>query len=150
MKFKIIIYSFVFIWNAIKCERMQRLILPTTASKLRIIPSVEMPMVSSNSIQSGFSFRLPIAIQFPSAQELAQAFRQTLNNDNSVQSSIFSALDANKTRVQSRSNLFNAIEKSHNRLGRVCLLRAICEVSEVPFMSASHGLIGQLVDMLLT
>ena len=148
MKLTKIIYLFVLFFNTIQCERVQRLILPTTASLLRIIPSVEMPMVSSNSIQSGFSFKLPIAIQFPSALDFVQSVRQTLNTGNSGK--LISAIDSNITRVNSRANLFKAIEKTHHRLGRVCLLRAICEVAEVPFMSASNGLIGQLVDMFLT
>lgn len=143
-----ILYLLVFIWNAIECERVQRLVLPTTASLLRIIPSVEMPMVSSNSIQSGFSFKLPIAIQFPSTLDFVKSIRQTLNNGNSFQ--IINDLDTNRTRVNARANLFYAIEKTHKRLGRICLLRAICEVAEVPFMSASNGLIGQLIDMFLT
>lgn len=128
-------------------ERVHKLVLPTSASKLRIIPSVEMPMVASNSIQSGFSFRLPIAISFPSAMDFVQSVRQTVNNGNALQ---MNYLDSNATRVNSRANLFQAIEKTHSRFGRVCLLRAICEVAEVPLMSASHGLLGQLVDMLLT
>ncbi|XP_054160212.1 uncharacterized protein LOC128958390 [Oppia nitens] len=145
----IVCYLIVMTYNIYNCEKVQRLVLPSLASSLRIIPSVQMPIVTSNSIQSGFSFRLPIAIQFPSALDFAQSFRQTLYNGNTIDF-MSSSLDSNRTRVTSRANLYRAIEKTHSRLGRVCLLRAICEVAEVPFMSASHGLIGQLIDMLLS
>jgi len=170
--------------NQCNCsERSQRLILPTTASLLRIIPRVEMPTIASNSIQSGFSLKMPISIQFPSMVDMFQSVRNTMNgnnnnglngnnnglngnniglngNNNGPQRFPSSANlphllsvesdNTNKSRVNSRAQFYRTIEKSHNSFGRVCLMRAICEVAEVPLISSSTGLIGEIIDLLLT
>lgn len=152
MKFLAVIYLLISS-DAVQCERIQRLVLPTTASLLKIIPRVEMPTVSSNTIQSGFSFKMPIAIHFPSVMDVVQSIRQTLNTGNAVVGSpaeTVVVINSNRTRANSRAKLYKAIEKTHNSFGRICLMRAICEVAEVPFMSASTGLLGEVFDMLLS
>jgi len=153
MKFLVIIHLFILIPHAVKCGHIRRLrqILPTTSSALRIIPRVEMPMVSTNSIQSGFGFKMPISVTFPSAMDFVQSISQTINTRNVATDSVATlSTNANTTRINSRMKLYKAIEKTHNGFGRVCLMRAICEVAEVPYISSSTGLIGEIFDMLLS
>jgi hypothetical protein len=153
MKFLVIIHLFILIPHTVKCGHIRRLrqILPTTASALRIIPRVEMPMVSTNSIQSGFGLKMPISVTFPSAMDFVQSISQTINNRNvATDSAATITTNANTTRINSRMKLYKAIEKTHNGFGRVCLMRAICEVAEVPYISSSTGLIGEIFDMLLS
>ncbi|CAG2114831.1 unnamed protein product [Medioppia subpectinata] len=57
---------------------------------------------------------------------------------------------AKSSRFQARSQLYKTIEISHSTLGRSCLQRAICEVSQTPLIAPNTGLIGQLIDMFLT
>jgi hypothetical protein len=161
MKFLVIFHLFILIPHTVKCGHVRRLrqVLPTTGSALRIIPRVEMPMVSTNSIQSGFGLKMPISVTFPSAmdfvqsmsQTMSQTMGQTINNRNvATDSPVTFTTNANTTRVNSRMKLYKAIEKTHNGFGRVCLMRAICEVAEVPYISSSTGLIGEIFDMLLS
>lgn len=131
-------------FNAIQCEKYQRLILPSSVSLLKIIPRVEVPTAASASIQSGLSLKMPISITLPSMMDVVKSMRQSTSQTE------MNVLSANKTRVTSRSKFYKSIEKTHPSFGRICLMRAICEVAEVPFMSASTGLLGEIIDLLLT
>ena len=135
-------------------ERVQRFILPTSSSIFTIVPRFDIPMMSSSSVNSGFSFKMPITIKFPSLMDIAKSINQYENNigmGTTFDKPLITNLTVvNVTKSRSRVNFYKAIENANSRYGRVCLMRAICEVAEVPFIASSTGLLGEIIDLLLT
>jgi len=53
-------------------------------------------------------------------------------------------------RVEARNLLYKSVELTHSTLGKSCLLRAVCEVSQTPLISPETGIVGEIIDMFLT
>ena len=136
----------------------QRLQLPTSGSRLTVSPGLTFPSLQLNTIESAFTMKMPIKVQFPTAAEMASTFilnvagmpinYNTMRSASEITNS--SKSRALHARINSRAKLYETIEKSHKTLGKSCLLRAICEVAEVPFVASSTGFLGEIFDMLLT
>lgn len=57
-----------------------------------------------------------------------------------------------KRNEKSRWSIYKILEKTagiYGLGGKACLLRAICEISAIPF-NLNHGIIGQLIQVILT
>lgn len=160
-----LIFTLLFLASSSNCKKYHRFILPTTSSELTIVPRVEMPMTMSNTVQSGLNFRLPIAIRFPSMMDLVEPVRNVLDATNAAANALNRLLASssppsvvtnslpsleNTTRINSRISFYRSLETNFPEYGKICLLRAICEVAEIPVMAAPTGLIGEIVDLLLT
>lgn len=147
--------------NLANCDRFTRLVMPENPTELKIIPKVEMPMAMTTSVNSGMNMQFPITVRFPSIAEVTDPVRTVANSPANIvdlMSKLLSTLTQTdkllntttmvKARMNSKAGFFRTIEESTLRLGSSCLHRAICEVAEVPFMSPSMGLIGEVVDLL--
>lgn len=154
-------------------ERINRLIMPTTSSKLRVIPRVDLPFTMTTSVASGLSMKLPITMTFPSMLDLLMPVRLAMAANQMSPQAVAGARPGvgaqmvgaasttgastgsrsftyrNVSRVLMRKKTYQAIESLHPEWGKPCLLRAICEVAQTPYMAPSTGLFGQIVDMLL-
>lgn len=154
--------------------QIQRLVQPYSGSKVTLAPGLSFPSVQLSTIESAFNMRLPITVQFPTAAEAAQQFFvQVINSPLHKQqvvtgqqkSSGGDGGDKEKVdetekskqrskamrtaRLASRTSFYESLETVHESLGKSCLLRAICEVAEVPFVAANTGFIGEMIDILL-
>lgn len=135
--------AFLIVYNEVKCHRFHRLQLPASNSELQIVPRVEVPMSMAPTVQTGMNIRLPISLKFPSKEDRSSFYRK--NSKHMTSENFF-----NETRVEGRARFYRIIEEAHPSLGKVCLLRSICEVAQVPLMTPSAGLFGEIVDLLLT
>ena len=99
-------------------------------------------MSMAPSIQSGMNVRLPISLKF--AERGTEAVGSRLSMARTPQEVL------NSSRSETRVSLYRMIEEASPRLGKVCLLRSICEVGQVPAISPTTGLLGEIVDLLLT
>ena len=118
-----------------------RLQLPGPTSELQIVPRIEVPMAMAPSIQSGMNIRLPISLKFADRKEATSH----LTAKSMTQEEVY-----NTSLTTSRASLYQMIEKVSPTLGKACLLRSICEVGQVPAVSPATGLLGEIVDLLLT
>ncbi|KAJ6220907.1 hypothetical protein RDWZM_006719 [Blomia tropicalis] len=158
----------------------QRLIMPSSGSKLTVSPGLTFPSLQLNTIDSGFTMKMPITLQFPSMTDMTQSFIMQIANmpiynsfpaiprNHKQQSNLSDTNEATTStsttttsatitksrtihaRINSRARFYETIEKAHKTLGKSCLLRTICEVAEVPFIASSTGFLGEIFDMLLT
>lgn len=139
-------------------QRYQRLLQPSTGSKLTMTPGVKTPNVQLNTIESFFTMKMPVSVRFPTVAEsfstfMVTAMNRTLPVANKAEEKLEESVPKSRSfssRVLSRLNFYETIEKSHRTFGKSCLLRAMCEVAEVPFLSSSTGLLGEMLDLLLT
>lgn len=150
--------------------QFQRLAQPYSGSKMTLAPGLSFPSVQLSTIESAFNMRLPITMQFPTAAEAAQQFfvqvismplhkgvaaglQQTQQKSSSTTAEdekTAKTRSAMRTaRLNSRTNFYETLQTVHDSLGKSCLLRAICEVAEVPFVAANTGFIGEIIDILL-
>jgi hypothetical protein len=139
----IIFFVFVFLISTSDCHRFHRLQLPASNSELQIVPRVEVPMSMAPTVQSGMNIRLPISLKFPPKEDHSSFYRK--NSKHMTAENFF-----NETRVEGRARFYRIIEDAHPSFGKVCLLRSICEVAQVPLITPSAGLFGEIVDLLLT
>ncbi|KAI1301539.1 hypothetical protein HDE_02975 [Halotydeus destructor] len=131
---------------------------PSENAELKIEPNTKMPMTMAQSVQSGMNFKLPITLKFPSFYDVMRPIRvaamaaaasdpvMTMPSNTRDEKVTF----ANTTKATARTMFYKTIESSHPKFGKVCLLRAICEVAETPAINSGSGIIGELVDLLLT
>jgi len=89
------------------------------------------------------NIRLPISLKFPSKED--HVFAREKNNDVKENEHFL-----NETRAHGRARFYRVIEDAHPSLGKVCLLRSICEVGQVPLINPASGLFGEIIDLLLT
>lgn len=136
--------------------QFQRLVQPYSGSKLTMAPGLTFPSVQMSTIESAFNMRMPITVQFPTAAEVAQTFilqvvglPHASNAKADPDTSSTTKSRAMHARVNSRASFYETIENVHPTLGKSCLLRAICEVAEVPFVASSTGFLGEIFDILL-
>lgn len=157
-------FSFLLIIAAVHSQRTdtrdrtryQRLMQPSSGSKLTLTPGVTTPNLQLSTIESLFTMKMPISVKFPTMAQATQSFLATALNNTRRPSADSDPSRNNhehrlfQSRLNSRARFYDSIEKSHKLFGRSCLLRAICEVAEVPFISSSTGILGELFDLLLT
>ena len=124
-------------------SQFHRLQLPGPSSELRIVPRVDVPLNMGPSVQSGMNIRLPISLKFTG--------RETQTADRLLSSKSMSPQEVlNSTRTETRVSFYRMIEQATPGVGKNCLLRSICEVGQVPAISPATGLLGEIVDLLLT
>lgn len=116
----------------VSSETFHRLLSPSPNSQLQIVPKIDVPMSMAPTVQSGMSLKLPITLKFPEKSESSRR-----RNDH-------------ETKVWSRKYLYQSIEKINPSFGKICLLRSICEVSHIPLISPTTGLVGEILDLILT
>lgn len=121
---------------------------------MTIAPGLTFPSMQLSTIESTFNMRMPITVQFPTLAESAQSFiHQVFSFPNIAGQEATTATTksrAKHARVNSRAKFYETIENAHKTLGKSCLLRAICEVAEVPFVASNTGFLGEIFDILLT
>lgn len=120
-------------------DALHRLQLPDPHSELQIVPRVEVPMSMAPSIQSGMNIRLPITLKFARHETVHKSAKSMSPQE-----------VLNSSRTEARVSFYRMIEAASPRIGKVCLLRSICEVGQVPAISPASGLLGEIVDLLLT
>lgn len=151
----------IFLGTALSQTAVNRLSWPSNNAELKIVPHVEVPMTMAPSVQSGMNMKLPITLKFPSFYDVMRPLRtaalNVANNEPQAPDSkpreetSMPIIDkANSSRINSRAMFYKSIESSHATYGKACLLRAICEVAEIPAISSGTGLVGEIVDLLLT
>lgn len=113
--------------------------MPSPNSELLIVPRFEIPMSMAPSIQTGMSLRMPISLKFASRSSVEST------GDKSSKGDLSESLKA-----KSRIDFYRTFEKLSPRLGKSCLLRAICEVAQVPLINPATGIVGEILDLLLT
>ena len=155
----------------------QRLVQPSHGTRMTIAPGLCLPNMQMSTVESAMEMRMPISVNFPTAGEVAAQFlnqalslptavsgssnREETSKDSGSNSSIPLSSSSSsksqsresramKSRIAARQDFYKTVEKAHPTFGKSCLLRAICEVSEVPFVSAHTGFIGEMFDILLT
>lgn len=128
--------------SAHEVDAFHRLQLPGPSSQLQIVPRVEVPMSMAPSIQSGMNIRLPITLKF-AGHEMGTASRQS-SKSMSPQEVL------NSTRSETRVSFYRMMEQASPQMGKVCILRSICEVGQVPAISPATGLLGEILDLFLT
>lgn len=144
----IILYALI---QSSQTEKFQRLLQPARGTKMTMTPGLSMPSLQLNTIESGFSMKMPIAIKFPTITDVVQNLMLQVTTLNSTNKSDNLTISRDmQARINSRARFYKNVESSHQTFGKSCLLRAICEVAEVPFISSSTGLIGEIIDLLLT
>lgn len=137
-------------------QQFQRLFWPANNAEFKIIPHIEMPMTMAPSVQSGMNFKMPITLKFPTMRDLMGPSRAGESGDASAGPKDASTpreedmAHKNLSRANSRAMFYRSVESGHPTLGKSCLLRAICEVAEVPVINSGSGLLGELIDLLLT
>lgn len=139
-------------------RRYSRLTWPSeNGARMQIVPHMEVPMTMAPSVQSGMKFRLPITMKFAGmggpAMTIADAV--TLTDGKKKQREDEVIFDGNEsflndTRAKSRALFYKSIETSNSKWGESCLLRAICEVAEIPAINSGTGILGELLDLFLT
>lgn len=151
----------------VRCQQQvvyQRLTMPSENAMLKIVPHMEVPMTMAPSVQSGMNFKMPITLRFPTMADIMRPTRTTVVGanvadqpgsaeskprfDEELQLELIK--HNNASRANSRALFYRSVERSHPALGKTCLLRAICEVAEVPSINTGSGIIGELIDLLLT
>jgi hypothetical protein len=120
-------------------DAYHRLQLPDPQSELQIVPRVEVPLSMAPSIQSGMNIRLPITLKFARHGTVQKSAKSTTSQE-----------VLNSSRTEARVSFYRGIEQASPRVGKVCLLQSICEVGQVPAISPASGLLGEIVDLLLT
>lgn len=113
----------------------------------------------AQSVQSGMNFKLPITLKFPSFYDImrpvrnvavAAAANEPVTAGSKQREEEDNQRFLNETRAQSRALFYKSIERTSSKWGEGCLLRAICEVAEIPAINSGSGLLGELIDMFLT
>lgn len=125
--------AFLLILPSISCETYHRLLSPSSNSQLQIVPKVEIPIAMAPTVQCGMNLRLPITLKFPDRSSQRKGWQEP-----------------EILKSKSRALLYESIDKLQPSFGKICLLRSICEVSQVPLISPATGLIGEIVDLFLT
>lgn len=121
-------------------SNFHRLQLPSPNSELLIVPRFEIPMTMAPSVQTGMVLRMPISLKFANRPASSQS-----SSERHVKS------DSNETvKARSRAQFYRTFEQMSPKFGKACLLRAICEVAQIPLINPSTGIVGEILDLLLT
>ena len=160
MKSYLVISHCLLLLSSSLAQRFQRLTWPSENAELKIVPHVEIPMTMAPSVQSGMNFRLPITLQFPSYSDVMRPMRNTaalvaaasdpVTSPSRQREEDDSSIFVNRTRANSRAMFYKSVEKHSSKWGEDCLLRAVCEVGEIPSINSGSGIIGEVIDLLLT
>ena len=129
--FPFVVVLIILTSTLVSSETFHRLLSPSPNSQLQIVPKIDVPMSMAPTVQSGMSLKLPITLKFPERSESSR------RRDN-------------ESKLWSRKYLYKSIEKIHPSFGKICLLRSICEVSHIPLISPTTGLVGEIIDLVLT
>lgn len=140
--------------------RVSRLILPASNAELRITPHIAFPSSLTNSVDSGIHLKLPITIKFPSMIDLLEPVKEILkqhDDDDRIKRSRllrkdrkeFDAKVLNVVRSKSRVSFYEFLSAYNSTLSLNCLLKTICQVGQVPLISPSLGLFGEIIDHLM-
>lgn len=142
MRFLILLLVLSVLLCEAAADTFHRLQLPGPSSELQIVPRVEVPMSMAPSIQSGMNIRLPIRLKF--------AGHETGTTSRLSAKSMTPQEVLNSSRTETRVSFYRMIEEASPQIGKACLMRSICEVGQVPAISPATGLLGEIVDLLLT
>lgn len=117
------------------CDTYHRLLSPASNSQLQIVPKIEVPLAMAPTVQSGMNLKLPITLKFPGRQDKLQKLDKC---------------DHEVAKTKSRALFYKSIDKVNPSFGKICLLRSICEVSHIPLISPATGLVGEIIDTILS
>ena len=92
---------------------------------------------------------MPIEVEFPTMYDMAQTLLAPTLIPGLPKEDNTTLGRSRQARINSRHSFYQAIEKTHPTLGKSCLLRAICEVAEVPLIASHTGFLGEIFDILL-
>lgn len=140
----VVLRFLMFACSLTNASHFHRLQMPDPRSELQIVPRVEVPMSMAPSIQSGMNIRLPITLRFAGREERRETVSPLSPKSMSPQEVL------NSTRTETRVSFYRMIEEASPQIGKACILRSICEVAQVPAISPATGLLGEVVDLLLT
>lgn len=82
---------------------------------------------------------MPISLKFASRSSGESTNEKRIKSDSSE-----------AMKVRSRVDFYRTFEKISPKLGKPCLLRAICEVAQIPLINPATGIVGEILDLLLT
>ncbi|XP_046830943.1 uncharacterized protein LOC124429558 [Vespa crabro] len=159
LKFLLIFYSFFNHPSAYQRDKRYLVFPPpgtNAPTKVQLILGLGLPMEIDVSMIIGYVMKFNYVLPY-NASYLTDSFvryERSIDHDDSVKENngfdirTSNILDSPTT---SRWELYEILESilENSHYGKVCLLRMICEVADVPF-NRMHGLAGKLFHVLLT
>ncbi|XP_076283580.1 uncharacterized protein LOC143210541 [Lasioglossum baleicum] len=162
MRYEILIVIILSMFRGASChDRGKRyLVFPiprgNAPTKVQLILGLGLPMEVDVSLIIGYVMKFNYVLPY-NASYLTDSY---IRYDRSISSGVETDEDDDHSldyqggeyHVISRWEIYEILESvlGDSQTGKACLLRAICEVSAVPFTNGVHGLSSQLVHLLFT
>ncbi|KAF7493380.1 hypothetical protein SSS_07967 [Sarcoptes scabiei] len=142
-------------------NKIQRLIRTVAGTRIMINPSILIPEIRGNHLDSKISIKIPITYSLPATMtdfipygRSIKKFFNPFSIDRSASDNSSSSIDSlsliELINTNTKLELFKSIEKFSPKFGSICLKRAVCEVAQTPIIAPRTGFLGEIIDQILT